>query len=32
MSEALRKKAYKGLTDEEMETVMRLLTRIHDNL
>jgi MarR family transcriptional regulator, organic hydroperoxide resistance regulator len=31
VSEALRKKAYKGLTDEEMETLMRLLSRIHDN-
>jgi DNA-binding MarR family transcriptional regulator len=31
VSEALRKKAYKGLTDEEMETLMHLLTKIHDN-
>ncbi len=31
VSEALRKKAYRGLTDEEMETLMRLLTKIHDN-
>ena len=31
VSEALRKKAYQGLTDGEMETLMRLLTKIHDN-
>ena len=31
VSEALRKKAYHGLTNEEMETLMRLLTKIHDN-
>jgi MarR family transcriptional regulator, organic hydroperoxide resistance regulator len=31
VSEALRKKAYKGLTEEEKETLMRLLTRIYDN-
>lgn len=32
VSDSLRKKAYQGLTDEEMETLMRLLTRVHDNL
>ena len=31
VSEALRKKAYQGLTDEEMETLMTLLAKIHDN-
>ena len=31
VSEALRKKAYHGLTNEEMETLMCLLTKIHDN-
>ena len=31
VSEALRQKAYHGLSDEEMETLMRLLTKIHDN-
>jgi MarR family transcriptional regulator, organic hydroperoxide resistance regulator len=31
VSETLRKKAYHGLTDEEMETLMHLLTKIHDN-
>ena len=31
VSEALRKKAYQGLTDEEMETLMNLLAKIHDN-
>jgi MarR family transcriptional regulator, organic hydroperoxide resistance regulator len=31
VSEALRKKAYQGLTEEEMETLMHLLTKIHDN-
>jgi len=32
VSEALRKQAYKGLTDKEMETLMSLLTKVHDNL
>lgn len=31
VSESLRKKAYQGLSDEEKETLMRLLTKIHDN-
>lgn len=31
VSEALRKKAYSRLTDEEMETLMRLLTKVHNN-
>jgi hypothetical protein len=31
ISEALRKKAYQGLTDDEMKTLMHLLTKIHDN-
>jgi DNA-binding MarR family transcriptional regulator len=31
VSEALRNKAYQGLTDEEMETLMNLLAKIHDN-
>lgn len=31
VSEALRKKAYHGLSDEEMEILIRLLTKIHDN-
>ena len=31
VSESLRKKSYRGLSDEEKETLMELLTRIHDN-
>jgi MarR family transcriptional regulator, organic hydroperoxide resistance regulator len=31
VSETLRKKAYQGLSDEEMETLMHLLTKIHNN-
>jgi DNA-binding MarR family transcriptional regulator len=31
VSEALRKKAYQGLSDKELETLMRLLTRIYEN-
>jgi MarR family transcriptional regulator, organic hydroperoxide resistance regulator len=31
VSETLRKKAYQGLTDDEMETLTRLLTKVHDN-
>jgi len=31
VSESLRKKAYQGLSDEDKETLMELLTRIHDN-
>jgi MarR family transcriptional regulator, organic hydroperoxide resistance regulator len=31
VSEALRNKAYQGLTDEEMKTLMHLLSKIHDN-
>jgi DNA-binding MarR family transcriptional regulator len=31
VSETLRKKAYSRLTDEEMETLMRLLTKVHNN-
>lgn len=32
VSEALRKKAYKGLSEEEKKTLMDLLDRIYDNL
>ena len=31
VSENLRKKAYRGLSEAEKETLMKLLTRIHDN-
>ncbi|KUG23152.1 transcriptional regulator, marr family [hydrocarbon metagenome] len=31
ISMALQKKAHQGLTDEEMETLMRLLIKVHDN-
>jgi DNA-binding MarR family transcriptional regulator len=31
ISMVLRKKAHQGLTNEEMETLMRLLIKVHDN-
>jgi DNA-binding MarR family transcriptional regulator len=31
VSESLRRRAYKGLSENEKETLMRLLTKIHDN-
>ncbi len=31
VSESLRRTAYKGLTEEEKLTLMKLLTKIHDN-
>ncbi|MCX5841967.1 MAG: MarR family winged helix-turn-helix transcriptional regulator [Deltaproteobacteria bacterium] len=31
VSEALRKRAYRGLSDREKKTLMRLLIKIHDN-
>ncbi len=31
ISESLRKKAYQGLSDEELETLTRLLARIYEN-
>jgi DNA-binding MarR family transcriptional regulator len=31
VSEALRKKAYQGLSKGEMKTLMKLLTRVYDN-
>jgi len=32
VSRNLREKAYQGLSEEEKETLMNLLTRVHDNL
>ncbi|HQI82264.1 MAG TPA: MarR family transcriptional regulator, partial [Deltaproteobacteria bacterium] len=31
VSERLREKAYRGLSDEEKHTLVNLLTKIHDN-
>ncbi|MCX5849559.1 MAG: MarR family winged helix-turn-helix transcriptional regulator [Deltaproteobacteria bacterium] len=31
VSEALQKKAHQGLTDDEMEMLMRLLNKVHNN-